>query len=74
MDTPLLQTKLYIPPVRPLRSALPRARLVEQLDSQCTSRGNGPIGQGELIATRPGGYLLAATPEDIERASTAKIS
>jgi LuxR family maltose regulon positive regulatory protein len=31
MATPLLQTKLYIPPVRP--ELVPRPRLIEQLDA-----------------------------------------
>ena len=31
MTTPLLATKLYIPSIRPLRSVVPRPRLIEQL-------------------------------------------
>jgi len=32
MATPLLQTKLYIPPTRPTSSVVPRPRLIERLN------------------------------------------
>jgi LuxR family maltose regulon positive regulatory protein len=34
MTTPLLATKLYILPVRPLRSVVPLPRLTEQLNEE----------------------------------------
>jgi len=32
MSTPLLRTNLYIPPLRPAQSMVPRPRLVERLE------------------------------------------
>jgi LuxR family maltose regulon positive regulatory protein len=32
MDTPLLATKLYIPPLRPRERVVPRPRLIERLN------------------------------------------
>jgi len=50
MSTPLLQTKLYVPPPRPAQSMVPRPRLVERLEE------GRRTGYGLTLISAPAGF------------------
>jgi LuxR family maltose regulon positive regulatory protein len=60
METPLLQTKLYIPPVRP--NLVPRLRLVERLNEGLLGQSGGFDRELTLLSA-PGRFWQDHTAE-----------
>jgi hypothetical protein len=79
METSLLQTKLYIPPIRPTSSVILRPRLIERLNKG-TSRKltliSAPAGFGKTMVVSIWISDLRITIDDLqaETASQAKIA